>query len=134
MVPNWAERYTPYQRSSILCPAEEIEHSAPGMARATTARSLGRLPAISRFRGVAIVMYYADHNPPHFHARSADQEMKVSLDPVQMSEGRLPAAVQGIVLEWAATHQQELLQNWERMRRGERLQDIDPWPDTKAKP
>jgi len=30
---------------------------------------LNQLPVVSRFLGILIVMYYEDHNPPHFHVR-----------------------------------------------------------------
>jgi Domain of unknown function (DUF4160) len=26
------------------------------------------MPRLSEFYGIAIYMYFADHNPPHFHA------------------------------------------------------------------
>jgi hypothetical protein len=26
------------------------------------------MPRLSEFFGIVILMYYADHNPPHFHA------------------------------------------------------------------
>jgi len=27
------------------------------------------MPTVAWFYGIAIAMYYNDHNPPHFHAR-----------------------------------------------------------------
>ena len=32
------------------------------------------MPIISRFYGIVIVMYFNDHNPPHFHAKYAESE------------------------------------------------------------
>ena len=38
----------------------------------------------------------------------------------------LSPRVLGFVLEWTRLHQQELLENWERARRGEELLKIEP--------
>jgi hypothetical protein len=34
-----------------------------------------RVPEISRFFGIVIQMYYADHDPQHFHVRYAGKEL-----------------------------------------------------------
>jgi len=34
------------------------------------------VPAISRFFGIVIAMYFDDHGPPHFHARHAEGSAK----------------------------------------------------------
>jgi hypothetical protein len=31
-----------------------------------------KVPEISRFLGIVILMYFDEHNPPHFHARYND--------------------------------------------------------------
>jgi hypothetical protein len=31
------------------------------------------VPAVSRFLGIVIAMFFDDHGPPHFHARHADE-------------------------------------------------------------
>ena len=33
-----------------------------------------RMPEISRFYGMVIKMYFADHAPPHFHAEYAEHK------------------------------------------------------------
>jgi len=38
------------------------------------------MPTISRFFGIAIVMFFDDHGFPHFHARHAEGEAKVRID------------------------------------------------------
>jgi len=40
--------------------------------------------------------------------------------------GSLPRRALSLVAEWAALHREELLDNWERARRAERLQPIEP--------
>jgi hypothetical protein len=50
----------------------------------------------------------------------------VRIDTLQIIEGKLPLRAQALVLEWAAEHREELLQNWEKARRGEPLAKIAP--------
>lgn len=38
----------------------------------------------------------------------------------------LPPRVLGLVIEWTALHQHELLENWERAKRMESLVDVAP--------
>jgi len=36
----------------------------------------------------------------------------IDINPIGLREGRLPACVFGLFIEWAELHQQELLGNW----------------------
>ena len=71
-------------------------------------------------------MYFDDHNPPHFHAIYAGAEAEFGIDPLTVLRGRFPRRALGMALEWAAIHQQELLDNWERLHNDEAPQAIDP--------
>ena len=51
-------------------------------------------------------------------------EALIQIQTGQLSKGRLPRKVAAIVQEWCLTHQQELLDNWERARRFEPLEHI----------
>lgn len=84
------------------------------------------MPEVSRFFGISIRMYYDDHNPPHFHAIYGNAEAEVGLDPVSLLRGRFPRRALGMVLEWAATHQRKLLDNWELMRNEQTPHKIAP--------
>lgn len=84
------------------------------------------MPQISYFLGVIIRMFYRGHNPPHFHAVYADYEGLIDIEKNELIDGYLPPRVLGIVTEWTALHQNELMQNWERARNQERLLDIEP--------
>jgi len=44
------------------------------------------VPAISRFFGIVIAMYFDDHGPPHFHARHPDGSAKVRIDTLEVIE------------------------------------------------
>ena len=43
---------------------------------------------------------------------------------MRVIEGRLPPRVRGLAVEWAATHQAELLRNWEAVETGKPLRRI----------
>jgi hypothetical protein len=48
------------------------------------------------------------------------------LETLSVLEGKLSPRVLGLVVEWAALHRQELLDDWESARREEPLQPIAP--------
>ena len=72
------------------------------------------MPEISRFFGIVIAMYYRDHLPPHFHARYGAFEAQVLIDRPGLLRGDLPPRALSLVVEWAALHRDELLENWRR--------------------
>ena len=84
------------------------------------------MPEISRFFGIVIVMYYNDHTPPHFHARYGSEQASVDIVSLDVLEGKLPPRVRGLVTEWAAQHQAELLEDWNLARAGAPLNRIEP--------
>ena len=84
------------------------------------------MPQISYFLGVIIRMFYRDHNPPHFHAFYGEHQALIDIQKNEILSGSLPPRVLGIVVEWTALHQLELLENWERAKKQEALIDIAP--------
>jgi len=84
------------------------------------------VPAISRFFGIVIAMYFDDHGPPHFHARHAEGTAKVRIDTLEVIESSLGRRQVRLVLAWAELHQDELSENWRRARAGETLQQVEP--------
>ncbi len=86
------------------------------------------MPELSRFYGIVIRMYFRDHAPPHFHAVYQDDEATVDIASLAVTHGQLPARALGLVMEWAALHQQELNVAWERRTRQEMPGKIDPLP------
>ena len=84
------------------------------------------MPEVSRFFGIVIRMYFDDHNPPHFHALYAGNEAQVGIEPIILLEGNLPNRAASMVVEWAALHQRELMQNWERLRNDQPAERIEP--------
>lgn len=84
------------------------------------------MPEISRFFGIVINMYYNEHPPPHFHARYGGEKALVAIDTLTVIDGRLSPRALGLVTEWGAQHQDELLWNWQRARNQEPLEPIEP--------
>ena len=71
------------------------------------------MPEISRFFGIVIAMYYAEHDPPHFHARYNEWEAQVDIREGTIIRGMLPSKQARLVLAWNEIHREELLQMWE---------------------
>jgi hypothetical protein len=84
------------------------------------------MPQISYFLGIIIRMFYRDHNPPHFHAIYGDYEALIDIQKNEIISGTLPPRVLGLVVEWTALHQDELMTNWERSKNKEELLKIEP--------
>jgi hypothetical protein len=84
------------------------------------------MPEISRFLGIIILMYYKEHQPPHFHAKYGGQTGVFSIADLRLIEGHLPKRIISLVLEWAFEHRDELMEDWELARAEKPLRDIPP--------
>jgi hypothetical protein len=84
------------------------------------------VPEICRFFGIIVVLYYQDHEPPHFHAKYGDQTGVFSIADLKLIEGELPRRVISLVLEWAFEHRPELLEDWALARTNKPLKKIAP--------
>lgn len=78
------------------------------------------MPELSRFYGIVIKMYFADHAPPHFHAEYADAEALIGIETLAVFAGRLSARALSLVTEWAGLHQDELRAAWAKRTRARR--------------
>jgi len=70
------------------------------------------MPTISVFYGIVIQMFWRDQAPPHFHALYAEHEALIDLRDSRDLRGSLPGRAMALVLEWAAEHRDELMENW----------------------
>jgi hypothetical protein len=89
----------------------------------------GWVPRISAFYGIVIAMYHDEiHHPgrAHFHARYGDNEASIDIESLAVIAGELPPRAARLVVEWAELHRAELRANWDRARRHERLEPIEP--------
>jgi hypothetical protein len=71
-------------------------------------------------------MFFADHDPPHFHAEYAEHEALVTIETLGVLAGELPPRAMGLVTEWAALHQRELLEAWQRASKLQPVGKIEP--------
>jgi hypothetical protein len=84
------------------------------------------VPEISRFFGIVVQMYYADHEPPHFHVRYAGQKALIAIETLAVLRGGVSPRALGLVMEWAAIHREELMENWRLARDQAQLEPIAP--------
>jgi hypothetical protein len=87
------------------------------------------MPELSRFFGIIIRMYMEvcePHHAPHFHAYYQDDVAVFSLDPIELIAGSLPRRQRRLVEAWAELHQDELLNDWERLQSGQAPLPIEP--------
>ena len=84
------------------------------------------MPEISRFFGIVLQMYYADHDPPHFHVRYTGQKALISIETLTVLRGQLSPRALGLVTEWATLHKEELMEDWALARTEALLKPIAP--------
>ena len=71
-------------------------------------------------------MYYDDHGIPHIHAIYPANHAKIAIETMQIIDGAMNRRAMRMIREWMGLHREELLQNWNRARRGEDMFKIDP--------
>jgi len=71
-------------------------------------------------------MFFDDHNPPHFHAEYGEYKAIIKIKDFTLTKGYLPPRALGLVIEWAALHQEELLSDWELAKDNKTLLTINP--------
>lgn len=69
----------------------------------------------------------AGSSDPHFHAAYSGHEASIALGGDVLG-GSLPPRTLRLVRAWASQHEDELMRNWLRARRGEALDSVDPLP------
>jgi hypothetical protein len=84
------------------------------------------MPEISRFYGMVIKMYFDEHLPPHIHVEYGEFEGLININNLALFAGVLPPRALGLVTEWGAMHQQELINFWDNARNLEPLGKIAP--------
>lgn len=87
------------------------------------------MPELSRFFGIIIRMYVemgAQHHIPHFHAYYQNDVAIYGINPVEVVSGSLPKRQQRLVEAWAELHQDDLLNDWQRLQAGQKPLPIEP--------
>jgi hypothetical protein len=70
------------------------------------------MPRVAQVGGVALYIYFADHNPPHFHALEAGSEALITIRDCTVLRGSVPSLA--AVIAWANAHREILVAAWNR--------------------
>ncbi len=84
------------------------------------------MPVLSKFYGIVIRMLFIRPFAAHFHAIYENCELIVGVSPLRIIQGDAPGRVRAMVLEWAAQHEEELLQAWHRLSAAQQPKPIEP--------
>lgn len=84
------------------------------------------MPELCRFAGIVVSMFPGDHNPPHFHASYSGHRVCVDVSSLEVSRGYMPISQLHVLLEWAESHQSELVAAWNAIRSGGKAEKIQP--------
>lgn len=84
------------------------------------------MPTLSVFYGIVIQMFRREHPPPHFHALYGEYEALIDLRDLRVLRGGLPRRAMALVLEWAAEHRDELMEDWNLCSRLQTPRPIEP--------
>ncbi len=84
------------------------------------------MPTLSVFYGIVIQMFWREHPPPHFHALYGEYEVQIDLRDLSVLRGRLPRRAMALVLEWAAEHRDELMEDWNLCSQLQTPRPIEP--------
>ncbi|MCZ8191100.1 MAG: DUF4160 domain-containing protein [Microcystis sp. LE19-338.1B] len=63
------------------------------------------MPEITRFYGIIIKIFFADHPPPHFHAIYGEYNALFNLETLEIIEGDLPNRATKMLVESATIYQ-----------------------------
>lgn len=74
------------------------------------------MPTIHDFGGFKVVIYFDDHNPPHFHVISKDEEVMVSIASLDVLAGSMNRKRLGTALAWAEENREILFDKWHEFR------------------
>jgi phosphomannomutase len=96
------------------------------MVAASPAGHASAVPRIAEFYGIAIYMYYQDHEPPHVHAKYGGHGVVLAVRSLRVLKGRLPPRALALVRRWARMNRRELEANWTRARGGRTLRPVSP--------
>lgn len=84
------------------------------------------LPRISEFYEIVIEMFFADHPPPHFHARYSGEEALIVIETGEVYSGALPGRALRLIREWLGEHREELMANWDRAGAQQPTEPVPP--------
>ncbi len=84
------------------------------------------MPVISEFYGIKIMMFWNEHMPPHFHAQYGEHKILVDIERGTVIKGVFTSKQLKLVLAWCEIHREELMLNWGKSLKHEKLLRINP--------
>jgi hypothetical protein len=90
--------------------------------RCETAVRRNKMPTISMFYGILVLMYFRDnqrHNLPHIHVRYQGQEAVIAIENGAVLEGAIPVRQLRMAQVWIDIHREDLMLDWELAVAGE---------------
>ena len=84
------------------------------------------MPVVSSFYGIIITMFWNEHNPPPFHVSYGEYKAILLINGYTLVQGWLPPRALSLVIEWATTHHNELIENWNRALALQTINKIEP--------
>ena len=83
------------------------------------------MPIISQFYGIAIYMFWREHEPAHLHAKYGEDEITVEIKTGKVN-GKMTLRALALIQEWRKTHLTELKKEWELVKSKKPLFPIKP--------
>ena len=84
------------------------------------------MPELCRFFGIVIVVFFDEHNPPHFHAKYGGESVSIEIETLRVLDGNISPRALGLVMEWAAMHRKELSLAWDSVSHQRTPEKIEP--------
>lgn len=78
------------------------------------------MPRVGSVASVVFYIYAKDHNPPHFHALTANTAALITIADLVILEGKLPKGATKAVMKWAEENRAMLWEVWDRLNPGSR--------------
>lgn len=86
------------------------------------------MPRLSYFYGIAIYIYWDDHNPPHYHATYGEHEAWIVIADASVLHGSLPRRALRLVRTWHRLHHGDLEEAWVKAKANQTPGTIEPLP------
>ncbi|KQT52623.1 MULTISPECIES: DUF4160 domain-containing protein [unclassified Aureimonas] len=83
------------------------------------------MPTIAIVDGIRIVIFFNDHDPPHFHAILGETSLRMSIASGTVMGDRGPASMERKLGRWLDEHRDEMMLAWKAVRAGQRPQGIE---------
>lgn len=82
------------------------------------------MPTIAYFLGIAVRMFFNDHDSPHVHVRYQGYRARVRIADGEVIDGRLPPTVARLMRAWTDLRRDALERNWLAARSDKPLERI----------